>query len=87
MITSSCKTKPVLSFMLRASYKEIKELIMKRKARTEIEPNVTDEENGLVLVVGMLFCDEDNGVCIRISEAEMNDSHAPMRMKLPPAIV
>lgn len=87
MITSSCKTKPVLSFVLRASDKDMKELIMKRKARTEIELNVTDEENGLDLVVGLLLCDEDDGVCTRISEVEMNDSQAPMRMKPPPAIV
>lgn len=66
---------------------------MKRADSTEINRNVTVDENVAVLGVGLLIfcgnCDDENGdgICSRDSEAEAIDSHAPIRIRAPPAIV
>lgn len=83
VITSSCKTTPVRSLEEKACEREKKELSMKRKERSAIDTNVMVDEIevdfGLLVVCG--------GVWVRDSEAEMSDSHAPMRKNAPPANV
>lgn len=96
VITSNCKAKPMLSLEPTASDKEIKEFTIKRTERTEIDRNVTIDENDVAasgddfLLLGVAEagnCDDENddGFCLRDSAAAMSDSHAPIRIKAPPA--
>jgi len=77
--TSSWRTKPTSSLELRALVKEIREFKMKEREKREVAIRVIGEE------------EEEDGVVFDALgcawRGEIRDSHAPIRMKPPPAKV